>query len=485
MSLVPYIPGAASLASSGIKALAKRYLKRKVIEAARKGATHIAKKAQKRIAEANSMPTPPKQNRGRSRVKSDASMRTAKASSKSRSASRMRSSSKLGRSGGGGGAALVENVIERVIPKPSGKGKKIKQQKGGCVLMREAGSLCSDMNCVYIVHGAPINDHVTTFWCALFNLVMSKHGRPINSYEDTCDQVGTTAGSLYVLVIDTIIKTTPASTTSFYFTINGTVSWLANAAQINTDYKAYATGETTWTWIRLCESLTNPLGANYDVKFCINANRLNVSYSSKAKLILKNETVGGSTTRTSYDGNDIEATPLVGYLYSNESDRHESNTFLELDRPRGAGNPYGTGVIKFTPMVDTGFTYHVATTQLNSRFYKPPEPSCWSGKVKVSKVTIEPGHIVVSNLSFKKKYKLDQCLRGPLGPIFEEGTEWATNAPKSLDFGHVRMFALEKMMYNRAANQNPVKVSWEHNTYVACKISYKPDFKTMPIQVVT
>jgi len=175
---------------------------------------------------------------------------------------------------------------------------------------------------------------------------------------------------------------------------------------------------------------------------------LNFSFDSKLKV----QNVTSSSTNDSSE--DVNANPLVGKLYS--QNKSQLNGFEPtIDK---TSDNLG-GIYNFCADPERGYFEVLAYLAVNLR--KPPPPWMFNAKKSIA-ITLNPGHIKYSHITFKQKFTLATFVT----KFTDAWRSIVRNDPDvtaiRMNFGFAEMFGFEKLVDDRVET-NRVEVAYEVN----------------------
>jgi len=179
-----------------------------------------------------------------------------------------------------------------------------------------------------------------------------------------------------------------------------------------------------------------------------------VHFTGKSTLKIQNRTIN----TTGGDEESVDNVPLYGRVYGGNGNGTEAKT---------QDNTFIVAAMSFRGDETHGAIAKVPT----ERWYQEiPEPSMFTNVLTVGKISLDPGQVKTSALSFDKSYALNK--------IYKSNFNTAVTHPKC-NFGKYRFMLLEKMINSSTPSAtNSIKIAYEINNRFACYITTYKDTTT-------
>lgn len=320
-------------------------------------------------------------------------------------------------------------------------------QRSGAVFKTEFGGSIVDSDCVYVGHvSCPIDTMQRALFMALTRKVFEKAGYQVTDWTQLVGFTGELHLSWYyqIQAVSPNVTTFPftGGVTSYSTIADGILSLLN--VQVPSDKVPILHEVALW------HGTTLKIGH-------INLNSASASFNCYSELSIQNRTTADSGAGTNTESAlNITNNPLHGLSYFGYG---TSFYPLNLD----------STLVAYVPFVADENYGHFAVKSANSLPVvgrKPPQANFFSGSVKTSACSIVPGGIKKNVLFTKVSMKIPDFY-----VKFRTGLDNAVSTP--IKVGKIQMFALEKMMNTREADEPNVNVGYEVNTTVSCTLSFK------------
>lgn len=323
----------------------------------------------------------------------------------------------------------------------------------GVEIINEWGKVVDDENCQYIGHIThPQQTVIKTMWCAIAKKLMLKAGsqfsnltQPLNIEDGdilsvlyTQDVTNTSIQQNFTLVSTDNILTLGANLAGGNYYSSGL------ATQQDVHFKAVTffprtVGEGTY---RTLSQASIQLDQAY------------MSLDVKSSLKMQNRTV---TTAADNEADDVDNCPLYGKVYAGPGTGAQLNS--------------NTSTTKFlwgnfeTGLIQTG-------ADDDNDLQEPPPPFQFNEVKKYDKISVSPGEIKTSVLSYKKT-----MLFNSLNSMLVRYQTGITSVKRKI--GKFRIYALEKVLDSQEGLP-PITVALEHNYVLNAMLVERHNYRTAP-----
>lgn len=331
----------------------------------------------------------------------------------------------------------------------------------GSVLRYETGGQINDAECVYVGHSVATNKVITSALRAVIKELFRQRGTDILNWDDTIQN----GENLRLQYVYTTNAHTAGALTEIDFDVkdgsSNVLTYQGLALKWQQNISDNWGGQAHKIEYVLLFSSTGSQILNYG-KVYTSHFYLDFSFDSKLKVqnVTSSSTVGDTEDQLA---NAINNNPLIGNLYS--KNKNQRNGFECVK--------HQTVQTNFIADSDTGVFTALAATTGFSQFLKKPPPAWTFNAKQVKGLTLHPGEIKYSHITFKANMSFTTFLTKLSVPLSENSLDFAVN------FGFAEMFALEKMLDDRTET-NDIFLSYEVVQTYACK-GYNKKVASVPI----
>lgn len=315
------------------------------------------------------------------------------------------------------------------------KGKMRKPKRGaarvtGAVTKVEGGGSVSDPDVVFVGHGTfPVDNVILTVFLALVRKLFAAAGCYITNWEEVTPYAGTVTITYYSDPADT----TPGVLVHVY---TAGSKYRDIAIGLKTQYYALASGSQC-----ILSKMEMGSTGGDTVKVYLNQCYLNIRLASE--LTIQNRTVSDSTGSDTTSSLNVSNNPIYGRSYYGKGTAFIPTLLTSTSQPFAIDKSYGN-------------FKNTATESAFSTTRKPPDASYFSGCKLVKNVMVQPGEMKKDKLYSSHSMTLNEFMN----LVYDEG-EFTTGRLSSL--GKIQMFAFEKMLNTRDADEPSVNVGYESN----------------------
>lgn len=342
-----------------------------------------------------------------------------------------------------------------------GKGRKVRAsraQRSGAVVKTEKGGAIIDPQCIYVGHiTSPLDVMQKAMFMSFVRRLFEKAGYNVTDWS----QAPPFTGSLHLSWYYQIQATGPNLTTSAF---TGASSYGGMADALLAAFEAAIASDK----VPILHEI-----ALWDTPNTLKLGHLNlvncqVSFGCYSELTIQNRTTADSSGADINEATNVSNNPLYGTSYMGYG-----TSFVPLYK--------NDTLLTYQPFVGSelyGDFVNTAAVSLPVVGRKPPQANFFSGAVKTMSVQVAPGTIKKNVLYSKVSMKaVDFYVR------YRAAVDNTTPAPVRV--GKIQMFALEKMLNTREADEPDVNVGYEVNTTISCSMSFKSAAPTARVLMTT
>lgn len=345
----------------------------------------------------------------------------------------------------------------------------------GVAMQYERGLTLTSSDCVYAGHAFGNAAVFQTACLSVVHKLFKKAGHRISSNQSPIQNAADYRINLEYILYDGDV---PLNTS---YNVGSSDTYLSAGNGLRNIIEAViianvATAGTTFMCTRIY--LQNQSNTNTFVEAVLSLQDVMLDFYCTSNMVLQNRTLADTSSGAAdWEGDAVSNNPIVGksyWGYGTGSALKVQNNVIDIADAMLVGTGY-------SGEISLDINQANISSQMIGTYKRPPPGGALRGVRKTAYVSVNPGHMKSSHMTFKRKIAFNKLI-ALLYPTLRLGT--ATATPTFLPLGTFRIFAFQKKL-KAAASEEDVSIGFEIQATYRCLISQKHVITAPTTEVTT